>query len=145
MNKPESIDYIEHTAIVRKVDAAKDVISVVIADNNECHGCPAARLCSGAGEEEMIEISTPRAGSYKTGDEIFIRGTEQMERRAIMLATVLPCVILVAIMVGIYLLTANQALAALCGVGAMIVFFAALYLCRDRIAHEFVFTITDKN
>ena len=58
-----------------------------------------------------------------------------------MIATVIPSIALVAVMVIIYMLTADQTVAALGGIGSMIFFFVMLYLFRNRIAHEFSFTI----
>lgn len=145
MNNSESIEYIEHTAIVKSVDARKDSVKVSLTDNNECGSCPAARLCAGASDKSLIEIITPKAGSFRAGEVVTVKGTEQMEKKAIMLATVLPCICLVAIMVIVYILTGNQGAAALSGLGAMTVFFLLLYVFRNRIAHEFVFTISKNN
>lgn len=142
MNNSDSIDYIEHTAVVKSVDARKDSVKVAVSDANECDSCPAARLCGGATTKELIEIITPKAGSFREGENVLIKGTEQMEKRAIMLATVIPCICLVAIMVLVYLLTGNQGIAAVCGIGAMSFFFLMLYIFRNKVAHEFVFTIS---
>lgn len=67
-----------------------------------------------------------------------------MHRKAIMYATVLPCIALVAVMVAVYLLTLNQLAAALSGIGVMILFFFILWCSRNKIAHEFCFTIVGK-
>lgn len=142
INMSESIEYIEHQAIVRSVDPVKGTISVRIDDIEECGDCPAANLCGAKGESSnLVTIATPMASSLKPDDIIFVRGTETMHRKAIMYATVFPCIILVAIMVGIYLLTANQLAAALSGIGAMLLFFLILYLFRNKIAHEFTFSV----
>ena len=70
-----------------------------------------------------------------------MRGTEQMHHKAIMYATVLPCAFLVAVMVAVYLITFNQLAAALSGLGVTILFYVILWACRNKIAHEFVFSI----
>lgn len=142
MNYNEEIEYIEHDAVVTDVDSMKRQITVGITDSAECGGCPAARLCAGMHDTQKIVIPVKDTSAFHKGDSVIIRGTEQMHRKAIMLATFIPCVCLIAIMVAIYLLTGgNQLLAALGGLLSMVVFFLALYLCRNRIAHEFNFSV----
>lgn len=135
------IEYIEHDAVITDIDRSKQCITVRLIDSAECGGCPAAALCAGAKDTQKITIPVKDAASFSKGEEVVVRGTEQMHRKAIMLATFIPCVCLIAIMVGVFILTADQLLAALCGLGSMVVFFLLLYLCRNRIAHEFNFTV----
>ena len=138
----DSIEFIDHQAIVKKVDSDKNQIFVRIDDSDECGECPAANLCASNGKSSnLIIISTPKAYKYNENDIIMVRGTEKMHRKAIMYATVFPCIILIAGMIGIFLLTGNQLAAALSGIGLLIVFYFILWLCRNKIAHEFVFTV----
>ena len=138
-------DYIEHPAIVKKVDVSNGIVTLRIDDQDECGDCPAANLCGTKGEtSNLISIKTSDVSLYKVDDIVTVRGTEQMHKKAIMYATVFPCIILVAAMVGIYLLTGDQLAAALSGIGLMIVFYFVLWLCRNKIAHEFQFKIVGK-
>ena len=141
----QEIEYIEHEAIVKKIDSGNHLITVRIDDIDECGDCPASNLCGTKGEtSNLVTISDKEAAKYKVGDIITIRGTEKMHHKAILYATVFPCIILVAGMVGIYLLTFNQLAAALSGIGLMIAFYFVLWLCRNKIAHEFTFSIVGK-
>ena len=138
----EVAEYVEHQAIVRKVDPEEGLVTVRIDDIDECGDCPASKLCGAKGEtSNTVTVKTPDASRYKIDDIVTVRGTERMHHKAIMYATVFPCIILVATMVGIYLLTFNQLAAALSGIGVLILFYVVLWLCRDKIAHEFVFSI----
>ncbi len=140
--KPDILDHIDHHAVVEKVDMKASTVTVRLTgdEGRECMECPAATLC-GANGKELLEVTTPQAASYHPGDRVIITGTEQMHRKAIMLATVIPCIALVVVMVGVYLLTLNQLLAALCGIGATLAFYLLIYLAKDNIAHEFNFSI----
>ena len=73
-----------------------------------------------------------------------VRGTEAIHRRAIMLATVIPCLGLVAVMAIVFILTLSSGLAALAGLGAMILFFLLLFVFRDKLAREFRFSVVRK-
>lgn len=138
----EEIEYIEHDAIVSRVIADRNLVEVKITDADECGGCPAAALCGGnAHGENRVEISTSDAARYKPGDKVVIRGTERLHRQAIMLATVIPCVLLMAVMIIVFLITLNQLAACLAGLGTMVAFFLLLWFLRHKIRHEFTFTI----
>lgn len=142
----QQIDAIAHSGVVQEVFPARNTVRVKVNDENECGGCPAARLCNISGETtNLIEIETPMACRYSKGEEVLVYGTERMHHKAVMLATVIPCIALVAVMILVFLLTFNQLAAALSGIGTMVAFFVILYAVRDKVAHEFTFTIRKKN
>lgn len=143
MQNNELIESIEHDGVVVGVESVNDLVHVRTSDKEECSSCAASVLCSGSGKD-TIAVRTPHAGDFHTGDLVTISGTEQMHRKAIMLATVLPCIALIAVMVGVYIASGNQLAAVLSGLGATVIFYAVLYLCRYKIAHEFVFTISHR-
>lgn len=141
----EYIDYIDHDAVVVSVDTKQGKVVVKVGETDDCQACPAARLCGLADKTgartRTFTVETPEAAEFRPGQKVTLRGTERMHRRAIMTATVIPCIILVAVMVGIYLLTANQLAAACGGLASMLFFFVLLYLLRNKIKHEFHFSI----
>lgn len=138
-------DYIDHTGIVMSVNCRSNTVTVKIDECDDCGGCPASKICEATGQtENTVTIVSPHACSYKVGDIVTVRGTEQMHRKAIIYATVLPSVALVAVMVGVYLATFNQLAAALSGIGITIIFYIVLWACRNKIAHEFSFSIIGK-
>lgn len=138
--KTEYIDRIEHRGTVEYVDQQKGILRIRLDGQHECGTCPAARLCSGA-KSDVIDVECRNASLYKVGQRVVVEGTEQMHRKAIMLATVLPCVALIAGMVTVYLVTWNQLAAVLSGLGATILFYLLLYGMRNRVAHEFRFSV----
>ncbi|MBD5200548.1 MAG: SoxR reducing system RseC family protein [Bacteroidales bacterium] len=142
--REDVIDHISHRAVVTAVDASAAKVSVSIIDAGECDACPAARLCSAANSRDSLTITTQDAASFRPGENVEIRGTEQMHRKAIFLATLFPCIILVAVMAAVFILTGSQGIAAVTGLAAMLLFFLILFLCRNKIAHEFQFQIFHK-
>lgn len=134
------IESIEHDGIV--LGSGGGVVEVRLADDGNCSECPAARLCSVAGKSaQVVRIPTPRYGAYHAGERVIVEGSEALHRKAIRLATIYPTLAVLAVMVGVYLLTANQMAAALSGIGVLVAACAALYGARRRLASEFVFTI----
>lgn len=143
MSDQDLIELIEHDAVVKSVNLSDRTITVEITDREECSECPAARLCQASDKTTAI-VRVDDIKAYKPGDDVIVSGTEQMHRKAIMLATVIPCICLIVVMVLIYITTGSQLSAALGGIASMLFFFAALYLARHKIAHEFVFTAHHK-
>ncbi|MEE1366427.1 MAG: SoxR reducing system RseC family protein, partial [Muribaculaceae bacterium] len=106
----------------------------------DCGSCPAAKLCNhGPKSENKVVVMSD--DTFEVGEKVRVVGTEMMHRKAIVLALVCPCLLLIATMVMVYLLTLDESVAALSGLGLMLVFFIVLYVCRNRIAREFVFRV----
>lgn len=138
----ETVDHIDHEAVVLSIDRCHNSVTVRINDGDECGSCPASSLCRANGNPTNdIVIYMRNTDAYKKNDIVTIRGTEQMHRKAITIATVIPSIAMIAVMVIVYLSTANQLAAAIAGLGTMIVFFLLLWGARNKIAHEFSFEI----
>lgn len=138
----EEVDAIVHPATVKEVFPARNIVIVSVNDEDECGGCPAARLCGISGaKENRLEIKTPMACRFSPGEKVIVCGTEKMHHKAVMLATVIPCIAMIAIMTLVFLITFDQLIAALAGISSMILFFILLYSLRNKVAHEFSFTI----
>lgn len=143
MAQTAKLDYIDHTGIVTAINPGANSVTVKIDDCDNCGDCPACKICEATGQtENVVTIITPHASAYKQGDVVTVRGTEQMHRKAIIYATVLPSIALVAVMVLVYILTFNQLAAALSGIAVTIIFYVLLWAYRNKIAHEFSFSIT---
>lgn len=146
MERQDIIEYILHEATVLSVNKANHTVTLALSDSHDCDGCPASRLCAAASSPDKFTVWTSDISSLAPGDKVTVQGSERLHRKAIMLATVLPCFALIAVMVAVYILTAGDQLsAAFAGIASMILFFFILYLCRNKIAHEFRFSIRKTN
>lgn len=141
-NKISTFDFIDHNGIIEKTDSFQKSVTVRIERGSDCGSCPAAKLCSPSGKNNnLLNISTPDAYKFTSGEKVIVRGSERMHHRAITLATVIPTLLLVMSMTAVYILTGSQPLAAISGLAMILLFFIVLYLLRDRLAHEFKFLI----
>lgn len=138
----EHIEYIEHDGRITAIDKEKRTVTVTLVEDADCGECPAGKLCRNfTPDKNKVEIAVVNPGEYKVGEFVSVRGSERLHRKAIMIATVIPSLALLVVMIGIYLLTRSQLAACLSGIGAMLIFFFGLYLMRNKLAHEFVFEI----
>lgn len=142
----DEIEYIEHTGTVLGVDRKNNTLTIRITDADECDGCAAAALCADLrSKQDDVTVSVADASKYKEGDEVMVRGSERLHRKAMMIATVIPCILLIAVMVIVFVLTGNQLKACISGLASMIFFFWMLWAMRNRMRHEFVFNILDSH
>lgn len=138
----DEIEYIDHDGRITAVNPGKGTVTVTLTEDADCGGCPAGKLCSNfTPDKNVVEVAVRDTSRFRVGEFVAVRGSERLHRKAIMLVTVIPSVALIAVMIGVYLLTGSQLAACLSAIGAMLVFFWGLYLMRHRLAHEFVFEI----
>ena len=138
-------DVIVHKATVVALSPDNTDAKVRVTDADECAACAAASLCgvNNGKKGTVINAAVGKGLNPKVGDIVEISGTEQLHRKAIRLATVYPTLAILAVMIGLYLITADQLVAALGGIATMIVFFVCLWLARKKLAREFLFVITE--
>lgn len=137
-----AVEYIDHSAVIKSIDPERGEVTLELGATPECEGCAASRLCNPAGETlRTLTLRPDNVRDFQPGDRVTLRGTERLHQKAILIATVIPSIALIAVMIIIYYLTASEAAAALAGIGSMLLFFLLLYLSRNRLAHEFSFEI----
>ena len=138
----EKIEYIRHSGQISGIDPQHSTVTVSVIENADCGGCPASKLCNNFdSDKNTLVVPVRDCSDFKIGDFVTLYGSERIHRKAIMLCTVIPSIALVAVMIGVFLLTANELAACLSGIGALVVFYVFLYLVRNKIAHEFTFNI----
>ena len=136
------IEGISHNGIVVATDFKTGYVTVRIDEHAECSACAASKLCNKISDKNhTLKIFTKDVSKYNIGDKVIASGTERMHRKAILLATIFPCIILISSMIGIFLLTGSEPIAVIVGICSTIIFFILLYLFRNKISHEFVFSL----
>jgi len=131
-------DNIRHEGVVVRSVPSANLVEVKTDDAAKCGSCAMASMCAKINpDSNLLSIHTPDAAFFNAGDKVVVVGTELMHKKAVMLATVIPCIILTVVMAGTYALCHDQGIAALCGLGCMILFFVVLWLMRNRVRHVF--------
>lgn len=116
--------------------------TVAIEQHAACSTCHAAGLCGMADvAEKAVEVPTDPYAPYGVGDEVEVVLKASMGMKAVYLAYLIPLVVLMAVILGLSALGVGEMAAALSGVGAIAVYYLVLYLFRDRLKNEYIFTI----
>lgn len=132
----------EHEGRVKTVGVG--YITVGFMAQSACTSCQARSKCGmGEAEEREVRVETNKSNSYKIGDKVTIAVEYGMGIMAIVIAYVIPFVILLLslfIMVGVGV---NEGVAALSSLGFLAIYYAGVYLMRNKIEKTIKFTITD--
>ena len=124
------------------VKMTPQVTTVAILQHGACSECHAAGLCGMSDiAEKAIEVPTDPHASYGVGDEVSVVLKASMGMKAVYLAYLIPLVVLMAVILGLNALGVGELGAALSGVGAIAVYYLVLYLFRNRLKNEYIFTI----
>ncbi len=126
----------------RVVRMTPQVTTVAIEQHSACSQCHAAGLCGLADVvEKAIEVPTDPYAKYGVGDEVEVLLKASMGMKAVWLAYFVPLVILLVVILGLISLGAGEVVAGLSGIGAVALYYLLLWLFRERLQNEYVFTI----
>jgi len=133
-------EQVMHTGKV--VSMTPQTTTVQIVSQSACSECHAAGLC-GLSEytEKAIEVPTRPSATYGVGDEVQVVLKASMGFKAVWIAYFLPLVVLLAIALGLIALGVPELVSGLAGLGAVALYYLVVWLLRDRLRNEYVFTI----
>ena len=132
-----------HTGKVVSMTPATTTVEII--SHAACSECHAAGVC-GMSEfaEKAIEVPADPYATYGVGDEVQVVLKASMGMKAVWLAYFLPLVVLLAVALGLIALGVGEVAAGLAGLGAVALYYLALWLFRDKLRNEYVFTIQAK-
>jgi sigma-E factor negative regulatory protein RseC len=133
-------EQVMHTGKV--VSMTPQTTTVQIVSQSACSECHAAGLC-GLSEytEKAIEVPTRPSATYGVGDEVQVVLKASMGFKAVWIAYFLPLVVLLAVALGLIALGVPELVSGLAGLGAVALYYLVVWLLRDRLRNEYVFTI----
>jgi sigma-E factor negative regulatory protein RseC len=116
--------------------------TVQIVSHSACSECHAAGLC-GLSEytEKAIELPTSPSATYGVGDEVQVVLKASMGFKAVWIAYFLPLLVLLAVTLGLIASGVPEVVSGLAGIGAVALYYLIVWLRRDRLRNEYVFTI----
>lgn len=119
--------------------------TVVFVSHAACSSCKAASVCGlSDAEEKTLQLPTDPYARYAVGDEVRILLKASMGIKAVWLGYFLPLLVLLAVALGLIALGVGQLAAGLAGIGAVALYYLVLWLFRERLRSEYVFTLESK-
>ena len=138
-------DSIQHLGTVESIDGMH--VCVRIVQTSACATCVAHKLCnSSESKEKIVDIYTKESVNYTVGQTVNVYGTTSMGMRAVLWAFGVPFVVLVVVLYLSILMTGgNEPMSALIVLGSLAAYYLILYMCRNRMAKKFTFTLKPIN
>ena len=132
---------IKHSGVVEAIDGGH--VKVRILQTSACAGCKIAGHCNSAeSKEKTIDVyDVPGAPHLNVGDEVVVTASARVAVSALMIGFGMPFVVLVGVIFIVYLMTGDEPLAAMCGLGALIPYYIGVWLCRERLSGRISFEI----
>ena len=137
------IETVSHSGKV--IAADPQLITVEIVSESACSACHAKGLC-GVGEQRVkqVQVPTPVSGLYEIGEEVWVDLRASMGHKAVWIAYVTPLAVLVAVLLILLQAGAGELVAGLSGIAAVAVYYFGVWLLRNRLRDQYVFTIRKK-
>ncbi len=131
---------IKHSGVVENI--VGDCVSVRIVQTSACAACKVASHCNAAElKEKLVDVRCANSAAYKKGQQVVVTASTEVAARALLLGFGLPFVVLVSVLFIVLQVSGNEALAALSGLAALLPYYVALYLFRNRIREQLSFAI----
>ncbi len=136
---------VQHSGTVQSAEQGKVVVR--ITSRSACGSCAAKQACGLAeATEKVVEVYTADWAKYKAGDEVLVGVKQQIGMKAVAMAYGGALVVLLAALIlSTEVLHLGDGIAVLVTIGAVALYYGALWLMKDRIEQTIHFTITTNN
>ena len=126
----------------RIVQVTPDLTTVEIISSSACSSCHATGIC-GMSEytKKAVEVPTRAWDGYRPGDEVNVVLRASMGHKAVWLAYVVPLLVMMAVLMAMLGLGAGELAAGLGAIGGVALYYLFLWLFRDKLRNEYIFTI----
>jgi sigma-E factor negative regulatory protein RseC len=126
----------------RIVQVTPELTTVEIISGSACSTCHASGLC-GMSEytKKAIEVPTRAWDRFEPGQEVNVLLKASMGHKAVWLAYVAPLAVLVIVLLASLALGAGELAAGLGAIAGVALYYLFLWLFRDRLRNQYIFTI----
>ena len=131
---------IAHSGVVEQV--VKGCVKVRILQTSACAACKVASHCNASeSKEKIVDVYCDSYGDYQAGNNVIVRASYGVANRAMLLGFGLPLLLLLVVLLVTLQLTANEGIAALAALLALMPYYLGVWLFRDHIRNKLSFSI----
>jgi len=133
-------DNINHEGIIKDID--EGFITVEILNKSACSACHAKGVCT-LGDEKIkeIEIDTTGLELFEIGERVNVVMKKSMGFKALWISYLTPLIILLVLLVSLSAFNVPELITGLTIIAAISLYYFIVWLLRDNLKREFVFTI----
>ncbi len=131
---------VSHTGKIVRI--TPEVTTVSILQHSACGECHAAGLCGMADmAEKTVDVPTDPYAFHSVGDQVEVLLKASMGMKAVWLCYAIPLVVLLGTVLLLTALHVPEVPAGLTGIAAIGLYYLLLYLFRNKLKNEYIFTI----
>lgn len=131
---------IKHCGVVDKV--LDGCIKVRIVQSSACASCKVASHCNASeNKEKIVDVYDDNTSQFVVGDNVIIIASQKTGFFAVFLSSIIPLFLLITMLITVFVITNNEAYAALGSIGILILYYFALYIFKDKIRSRLSFKI----
>ncbi|PKO99683.1 MAG: hypothetical protein CVU13_03925 [Bacteroidetes bacterium HGW-Bacteroidetes-8] len=133
-------DYVNHEGIITSIDI--NYITVEILNKSACSSCHAKGVCT-LGDVKVKEVDVENTGfdTYEVGEKVNLLLKKTLGYRALWLSYLIPLLILLVLLISLSTVGFSELAVGLSIIGAISLYYIIIWLFRDKLKREFVFTI----
>lgn len=131
---------IQHRGKVERIEGNK--VFVRVEQQTACAGCHAKGMCGEKGAERIIEVTTPYASTFEMGEHVVVALLRpSMGWSSVVWGYILPLVVLLATLFGLKAFGMEDGVSAVASIGAVVIYYVAMYVMRHKFEQRIQFTI----
>ncbi len=131
---------IRHLGVVDHVD--NGWIKVRIIQTSACSSCKMSGNCNASeSKEKIVDVYDDSTHCLKVGDNVVVTASLRTGFWAVVLSSVIPLIVLIAVLAVVFCVTRNEIYAALCSLCSLLPYYILLYCVRDKIQKRLSFHI----
>ncbi|MGM9761172.1 MAG: SoxR reducing system RseC family protein [Candidatus Cryptobacteroides sp.] len=126
----------------RVVEITPELTSVEIISEAACASCHAKGLCGlGESKSKLVQLPTSPYMDLAPGDEVEVLLSASMGHKAVWIAYVIPCFLLIAELLILNATAVGELASGLGAIASVLVYYFVVWLFRGRLRNEYIFKI----
>ena len=126
----------------RVVEITPELTSVEIISEAACASCHAKGLCGlGESKSKLVQLPTSPYMDLAPGDEVEVLLSASMGHKAVWIAYVIPCFLLIAVLLIMNATAVGELASGLGAIASVLVYYFVVWLFRGRLRNEYIFKI----
>ena len=133
---------ISHSGVIESV--LEGCVKVRIVQTSACAACKIAGHCNvSESKVKIVDVFCSNSSDYSVGQNVTVWASKDVANKALLLGFGVPFLLLVSVLMIALKIIGDEGISALIALGALVPYYFALWLMRDRIQHQISFQIED--
>ncbi len=133
---------ISHSGVIESV--LEGCVKVRIVQTSACTACKIAGHCNASESKvKIVDVFCSNSSDYSVGQDVTVWASKDVANKALLLGFGVPFLLLVSVLMIALKIIGDEGISALIALGALVPYYFALWLMRDRIQHQISFQIED--